>query len=150
MAEIQYTAGSDALIPVRGTEEMVCTEGYNPEFFLEAEEYDWQARAKRLGYKMIYTPYAKLWHRDSMTIGRDSAIKAYYDARNPMLVVMLYRSPQFFRNYLRVHLRRRVLWSSLVYLKSGRLSCAYAKWRGFFSCLKWGFRNGKLTVRHFI
>ena len=68
-------------------------------FFLQAEEYDWQARAKKLGYKIMYTPHAKLWHKESMTIGKHSALKAYYDARNPMLVILLHKSPDFFRKY---------------------------------------------------
>lgn len=126
------------------------TQGYSSDFFLEAEEYDWQARAKKLGYKIMYTPNAKLWHKDSMTIGRDSALKAYYDARNPLLVILKHKSPQFFKKYLRIYLRRRIFWSSLVYAKSGRLTCALAKWRGFLSCVKWGIKNRRLTVKHFV
>lgn len=73
------------------------TVGYNTVFQFQSEEYDWQARAKKLGYKIMYTPYAKIWHKDSMTIGKDSAFKAYYDARNPMLVILLHKTPQFFK-----------------------------------------------------
>jgi GT2 family glycosyltransferase len=126
------------------------TGGYDSNFFLEAEEYDWQARAKKLGYKFMYTPAARLWHKDSMTIGRDSALKAYYDARNPMLVVLLHKEPEFCRRYLRAHLRMRILRSSLVYLRHGRFACALAKWKGLLSALTWGLKNRKFESCHFI
>lgn len=73
----------------------LATGGYNTMFRFQSEEYDWQARAKNLGYKIFYTPYAKIWHKESMTIGKDSAFKAYCDARNPMLVVLKQKSPDF-------------------------------------------------------
>lgn len=126
------------------------TEGYNPLFFLQGEEYDWQARAKKLGYKIMYTPYAKLWHKESWTLGKESAKKAYYDARNPMLVILLHKSPSFFKRYFWLHFRKDVLKSSLVSLKKGRISIAIAKWRGFLSGIGWGFRNNKFLLRHFI
>jgi GT2 family glycosyltransferase len=126
------------------------TGGYDTTFFLESEEYDWQARAKKLGYKIMYTPYAKLWHKESMTIGKDSGLKAYYDARNPMLVVLLHKSPAFFRKYFWFHLRLDIFRGSLVSLKQGKIVTALAKWLGFFEGLHWAFRNKKISVRHFI
>jgi GT2 family glycosyltransferase len=124
--------------------------GYNPLFFLQGEEYDWQARAKSAGFKIFYTHKAKLWHKVSMTLGKDSTLKSYYDARNPMLVILLHKPVPFFRRYLRYHFLFRILRSSLIYLKRGRLSPALAKWQGFFSGVGWGLRNKKLTLRHFV
>lgn len=125
------------------------TGGYDTIFFLQSEEYDWQVRAKELGYRIVYTPYAKVWHKESMTIGKTSALKAYYDARNPMLVILIHRSPEFFRRYLWFHLRRQIFRSSLVALKQGNVTKALAKWQGFFSGIGWGFRNKKFSMRHF-
>ena len=71
------------------------TGGYDTTFFLQSEEYDWQARAKNLGYKIMYTPHAKIWHKESMTLGKQSPLKAFYDARNPMLVIIRRKSPVF-------------------------------------------------------
>ncbi|RLJ02939.1 MAG: glycosyltransferase family 2 protein [Candidatus Aenigmatarchaeota archaeon] len=124
--------------------------GYDTTFFLQSEEYDWQARAKKLGYKIMYTPYAKIWHKESMTIGRNSALKAYYDARNPMLVILLHKSPQFFKRYFWIHFRQDVFRSSLVSLKQLKPLVALKKWQGFFSGIWWGIKNKKFTVRHFI
>jgi len=126
------------------------TGGYDPMFFLQGEEYDWQARAKKLGYRIMYAPRAKLWHKESMTIGRDSALKAYYDARNPMLVILLHKPPRFFKRYFQYHLRRDIFRSSLVALKQGSMTKALAKWQGLFSGIKWSIKNKKFTLRHFI
>lgn len=126
------------------------TGGYNPMFFLQGEEYDWQARAKKLGYRIMFTPRAKLWHKVSVTLGKDSASKAFYDARNPMLVVLIHRDPQFFKSYFWYHVRQNILRSSLIYLKRGDLTAAIAKWQGFFSGLGWGFRNYEFTLKHFL
>jgi len=123
--------------------------GYNPIFFLEAEQYDWQARAKKQGYKIIYTPYAKLWHRESYAIGKNSAKKFYYDARNPLIVIMLHKSPPFFRRYLQNQVKRTLLASFKLMIKL-RFYAALKNIEGLFSGIWWGIRNKKLTRRHFI
>lgn len=125
------------------------TGGYNPMFFLQAEEYDWQARAKKLGYKIMYTPYAKLWHKESMTIGKQSALKAYYDARNPMLVILLHKSPQFFRRYFWWHFKNTIL-VSLRMIRRRRFYTAFKNFQGFLSGVWWGLKNHKFAFNHFI
>jgi GT2 family glycosyltransferase len=123
--------------------------GYNPLFFLQGEEYDWQARAKTRGYKVVFTPYAKLWHRVSMTLGRDSAKKAYFDARNPMLVILFHRPVWFFRRYLRYHALHLIV-VALRYMKRFQFGAAWRTLQGMMSGLLWAARNRKLTLRHFI
>jgi hypothetical protein len=125
--------------------------GYDPEFFLQCEEFDWQARAKNAGYRIFYTPHAKIWHKESMTIGKSSPLKAYYDARNPMIVIMKYKPPSYFRRYFWLHFRKDVLGSSLRVIGKGlEITKACKIWAGFFSGLRWGLANKKLTLRHFI
>ena len=126
------------------------TGGYDTKFFLQSEQYDWQARAKKLGFKIMYTPYAKLWHKDSMTIGKTSALKAYYDARNPMLVILLHKSSRFFKRYFWLHLRQDIFHDSLIALKQMNITKALAKWQGFFSGIVWGIKNKKFSRKHFI
>ena len=125
------------------------TGGYDTTFFLQSEEYDWQARAKNLGYKIMYTPYAKIWHKESMTLGKQSQLKAFYDARNPMLVILRHKSPDFFRRYFWLHFRKDIFKSSLVSLKQLNFATAVKKWQGFFSGIWWGIENRKFTLKHF-
>ena len=122
---------------------------YNPEFFLQCEEWDWQARAKNKGYKIQYTPHAKIWHKESMTIGRQSATKSYYNARNPMLVILKYRSPDFFKTYFWHHLYSGVFLSSMRNLKHRRFKSALAIWQGFLSGCFSGLKSKKFTINHF-
>jgi len=126
------------------------TGGYDTIFRFQAEEYDWQARAKKIGYKIFYTPLAKIWHKESMTIGKSSAFKAYYDARNPMIVILKHKTPAFFRKYFWQHFRKGVFRSSLVALKQLRPNVSFALWRGLISGVAWGFKNEKITIKHFI
>lgn len=126
------------------------TGGYDTTFRFQAEEYDWQARGKKLGYKIYYTPYAKIWHKDSMTIGKRSAFKAYYDARNPMLVILKHKDPDFFRKYFWQHFKRGVIRSSLLSIKQLKPNVSLAIWRGFISGMSWGLKNKKFSLSHFI
>jgi len=127
------------------------TSGYDTTFQLQCEEYDWQARAKSLDYKIMYTPHAKLWHKESMTIGKTSPLKAYYDARNPMLVILLNKSPDFFKRYFWLHFRKDILKVSLKFLfKNFELEKIIKIWEGFLSGIYWGIKNKKFTIRHFI
>lgn len=126
------------------------TGGYDVEFVLQAEQFDWQFRAKNNGYRVMYTPYAKIWHKDSMTIGRNSPSKSYYDARNPMIVLMKNLRPEAFKKYFWLHLRKDVIRPSLVNLKNSRVDISIKIWEGFISGLFWGLNNKKLTIKHFI
>lgn len=54
-------------------------------FFIYYEEWDWSARIRRAGYKIYYQPEAVIFHKESMTMGKESAIKAYYHTRNRIL-----------------------------------------------------------------
>jgi len=127
------------------------TGGYDPTFFLQCEEYDWQARAKNAGFRIVYTPKAKLWHKVSMTIGKASPLKAYYDTRNPMIVIMKYKSPDYFRRYFWLHVRSDVIKTSLrLILRTFELKKVLKIWLGLFSGIYWGIRNKKLTLKHVI
>lgn len=122
--------------------------GYDIEFVLQAEQFDWQLRAKQKGYKIMYTPFAKLWHKESMTIGKHSPLKLYYDARNPMIALMKHLEPEKFKTYFWLHLKKDTLRASLVNIKHSHFRIALNIWLGFFSGIKWGIKNKKLTLKH--
>lgn len=114
--------------------------GYDETFFLQCEEFDWQARAKQRGYKIYYTPYAKIWHKESMTLGKKSAKKAYYDARNPLIVIMKHKNKVFASTYLKNHFYRRVFKVSIrSILNEKDLYKALMIWKGFFSAIWWRY-----------
>lgn len=63
--------------------------GYSPYFWFNAEQADFALRAKKVGYKLIYTPNAKLWHKGSVSIGGRE--------RNPRLAYWHIQSTLIFR-----------------------------------------------------
>lgn len=123
------------------------TGGYDTEFAFQGEDFDLQVRAKKLGYKIMYTPHAKLWHKESMTIGKSSAFKAYYDARNTLIVHMKYRSVDEFRKFFHIRLKS-ILRSSCKELVKLKFRYAWANISGLTSALRWGIRNKKLSIHH--
>lgn len=60
--------------------------GMMPEFFfLYYEEVDWCESIKRAGYKIFYVPASKVYHKESMSVGKKSTLKTYYMTRNRLL-----------------------------------------------------------------
>lgn len=122
--------------------------GYDTLFQFQCEEFDWQLRAKENGFRIYYTPFAKLWHKDSMTMGKVSAFKAYYDARNPMLVILKHKSADFFRKFFWWYFRKSIFRASIVYAKNLKFNISFKVWQGFFSALLWGIKSRRLHFRH--
>lgn len=54
-------------------------------FFLYYEELDWSARIQRAGYRIYYQPEAVVFHKESMSTGKNSTLKTYYLTRNRIL-----------------------------------------------------------------
>jgi GT2 family glycosyltransferase len=100
-----------------------------------------------MGYRILYAPQAKLRHKESMTIGKTSPFKAYYDARNPIIIHMKYRTPDEFRKFFRVRFRE-LLHHSFKQLVKMKYRHLWAIVSGLVSAMSWGIRNRKLTLRH--
>jgi GT2 family glycosyltransferase len=52
------------------------------DFFLYYEELDWCARIKKAGYECWVEPNARVYHKESVTVGAASPLKTYYLNRN--------------------------------------------------------------------
>lgn len=62
--------------------------GLMPElFFLYYEEIDWCETIKRAGYHIYFVPASKVYHKESMSVGKKSALKTYYMTRNRLLYI---------------------------------------------------------------
>jgi len=57
----------------------------DPRFFFYYEETDWCLRARSAGWRVLYAPRARLWHKVSATIGEASPATDYYMTRNVFL-----------------------------------------------------------------
>ena len=56
-------------------------------FFLYYEELDWAARFKQAGYEIHYVGTAEVFHKESVSTGKNSAFKSYYLFRNRLLYI---------------------------------------------------------------
>ena len=52
------------------------------DFFLYYEELDWCARIRRSGFEVFIEPNAKIYHKESVSVGTESPLKTYYINRN--------------------------------------------------------------------
>jgi GT2 family glycosyltransferase len=60
--------------------------GHMPEiFFLYYEELDWCESIKHAGYKIYVVPKSKVYHKESMSVGKNSTLKTYYMTRSRLL-----------------------------------------------------------------
>lgn len=56
-------------------------------YFLYYEELDWCEKFKRAGKKIWFSGRAKVYHKESMSVGKESNIKTYFMTRNRMLFI---------------------------------------------------------------
>jgi len=89
-AEIDYANGCALFMRM----EVVKRIGLMDEkFFMYYEEIDWCFRAREVGYKILFVPKAKVWHRVGYSSGGEASVMgAYFSARNECRWVQ--RSPR--------------------------------------------------------
>ena len=82
LRETDLAHGCAMMVPKRVIDKV----GMMPElFFLYYEEIDWCETIKRGGYKIFYVPASKVFHKESMSVGKNSTLKTYYMTRNRLL-----------------------------------------------------------------
>ena len=106
-------------------------------FFLYYEELDWCARAKRAGFEIWINTNASIYHKESISVGKKSALKEYFMNRNRILFIR--RNASFFPKLL--FLFYFILFvtprNMLVYLKERNFN--YSK--QLFRAIYWNFTN---------
>jgi len=58
-------------------------------FFAYFEETEWCARARRAGFRVVYVPRARMWHKIEMTVRGTSPLYLYLMTRNRLLFLQL-------------------------------------------------------------
>lgn len=67
-------------------------------FFIYYEELDLSTRILDAGYKIYYQAQGLIFHKESITMGKESAIKAYYHTRNRIAYIR--RNSSGFQNLI--------------------------------------------------
>lgn len=66
--------------------EVIKKVGLMPEiFFLYYEEHDWCEAVKRAGYKIYFVSDSTVYHKESLSVGKNNPLKTYYLNRNRLL-----------------------------------------------------------------
>ena len=87
-----YISGASLLVRKEVVERIGLMED---KYFLYWEDADWGVRARRKGYRLLYCPKSKVWHKEGGTSGYLSLKTDYYWIRNG-----LYFTKKFYPYYL--------------------------------------------------
>lgn len=108
-------------------------------YFLYYEELDWCEKFKRAGKKIWFTGKSVVLHKESMSVGKESAIKTYFMTRNRMLFIRrntdLLTAFLFSIYYILFVSTAKVM----AYLLRGRFDLA----KQVFAGVLWNFKNRK-------
>ena len=103
-------------------------------FFLLFEEVDWCFRARAAGFRCLFVPEAKVWHRVSASFGgRNTALREYFHFRNRLLWaerhLTLWRRIRVWANALSVFFPYLSIGGTLWAVLQGRCGTRQAYWK---------------------
>jgi GT2 family glycosyltransferase len=82
--EVDYLIGAALLMSV----DHLKTIGlFDPTFFMYREDVDLCMRARKCGFKVLFVPSAKIWHRNHYDHTNELARVTYYVTRNSLLLI---------------------------------------------------------------
>ncbi|HJW89053.1 MAG TPA: glycosyltransferase family 2 protein, partial [Anaerolineales bacterium] len=106
---VDYVIGAAVLVKAKLLAEIGLLDA---DYFLYREDVDWCLRARRKGYRVVYVPEAKVWHRSLHVRESELPRITYYLTRNSLLLLKKQRAG-FLRFFLVLlqHLRTAVSWT---------------------------------------
>jgi GT2 family glycosyltransferase len=108
-------------------------------YFLYYEELDWCEKFRSSGKKIWFTGRTRIFHKESMSVGKESIIKTFFMTRNRMLFIRrntgLLTTIAFSCYYVLIACSRQVL----AYLVKGRIDLITYVFKGVF----WNLTHGK-------
>lgn len=122
--------------------------GYNTIFKFQGEQADWQARAKKEGFKIYYAHKAKIWHKESMTIGKASSFKIFYDVRNTLLPALIHNDDIFNRIFFKWYFKNLVLIPLIKYTIKLKISFSFAVFKGFVSAMYYAISHKHFKIKY--
>ncbi|MFN6945298.1 MAG: glycosyltransferase family 2 protein [Cytophagaceae bacterium] len=132
-----YAHGAAMMVPRKVVEEVGLMADL---YFLYYEELDFCERIKGAGYSIWYIGNSEVYHKESMSVGKQNPLKTYYMTRNRLVymrrnvkgIKLMISMAFFFMLAVPKH--------TLVHLKSRRLDLLSAFYRGVY----WNFVNHKI------
>jgi len=120
--------------------EAITKAGPMPElFFLYYEEMDWCEKIKKAGFEIWIEPKARIYHKESISVGKNSLLKEYFMCRNRILFIRR-NAPWFSSIIFYFHLLFLVTPRNLLsYLLKGNTGHA----RQFLRGIWWNLKHSK-------
>jgi GT2 family glycosyltransferase len=123
--------------------EVIDKTGMFPEkFFLYYEEWDWSARILRAGYKIYYQAKALIFHKESVSIGKQNPLKVYYQTRNRILYMRRNTSRWQFSIFITFFMLFTAPKSALRFV----INRQFAHLKSFFRGIAWNLTTSKHSV----
>lgn len=106
-------------------------------YFLYYEEMDWAERMKEAGYEMHVNLDAVIYHKESVSVGKRSALKEYFMTRNRILFMRKHAPRLAFLGFCAYYTLVATPRNLLTYLKNGE----YGFIKVFFRAIRWHFTH---------
>ena len=106
---------------------------YSDYFWFNCEQADYALRAKKKGYSLLYTPKAKIWHREGATLGgKQNPVRQYWDVKSYLVFNFLHST--------RVDFMMEFLIVFMVFIKKSFIFC--------FNPFKWNVKCCKYILAY--
>ena len=132
-----YGHGAAMMIPRRVIEEIGLMADL---YFLYYEELDFCERIRKAGYSIWYSGRSKVYHKESMSVGKESPLKTYYMTRNRLLFLR--------RNTKGLSLASSLAFFTFVSIPKNTVDYISRKrfdlLKAFFSGYLWNWNNGNI------
>lgn len=136
MEDVDETAGAGMLVRRAVIDQVGLLD---PAFFIYFEETDWCQRTKRAGWRVVWAPLSKVWHKVSMTFGELSPEMTYLMTRNRWLF-MRKNAPNF--PLFAMHYFARFTKRALAFQRSGQAPLRRATFIAMFDAVRNNYGRG--------
>ncbi len=113
------------------------------DFFLYYEELDWCEKFRRAGFRMGFTGKAKIYHKESMSVGKESPLKTYHMTRNRWLFIRRNATVSARMLFASYYVLVAMPFAMVKYLAKGRSDLAKAAVKGVW----WHFTHAVDTPK---
>jgi GT2 family glycosyltransferase len=111
---------------------------FDERFFIYGEDADLTTRMLKAGYRAVFTPHAKVWHKDNYTVGRQQgvAFKIFLSTRNRLLLMSKHAKPWQWLTFLPSFFFRHILFFFLLGFWRRNLQMSWATLTGCYAFLR--------------
>lgn len=108
-------------------------------YFVYYDESDWSARIIKAGYKIFYQAQGLIFHKESMSMGKLSAVKVHYMTRNRIFYMRRHASLPQFAVFIGFFSLLTVPKTVLKFVKNKQ----YVHLKSFIKGITWNLTNSK-------